>query len=234
MPRSEISGPRTLPVLAVLLALSTAVADTDFPANAAGPSRIDIQRKVYGLFEDGQYERALIIYRKELAPTGDKFAQYMVGYMHLAGKGVDKDMPAAAAWFRLAAERREERFMRATENLYAELPLTQRLRADELFLELRRELGDANLLMSFLDEDIAALRARLRSPSLAQSAVDNTGNGSVSELAVVRLESRIMARLNYVEGALRADPLASDEDMERFRELQRRGERLVRESRRSR
>ena len=103
-----------------------------------------------------------------------------------------------------------------------------------MFEALRDELGDANLLMGFLEEDIAALRGRLRGPSLAQSAIDDSGSSSVSELAMIRLESRIMARLNYVEGALRADPLASDEEMERLRELQRRGERLVRESRRSR
>ena len=38
----------------------------------------------------------MFIYREELAPLGDKYAQYMIGYMHEHGKGVDKD-PAVAS-----------------------------------------------------------------------------------------------------------------------------------------
>ncbi len=54
-----------------------------------------MQRKVDQLFERGDYERAYFIYRNELAPAGDKYAQYMVGFMHLTGMGIDEDPVAA-------------------------------------------------------------------------------------------------------------------------------------------
>ncbi len=239
-PKAVFDGPCSLPVLLAVLAFSSAFADGEFPGQGAGRSLFEIQRKVDSLFEDGQYERALIIYRNELAPVGDKYAQYMVGYMYLAGKGVEADAATAAAWFRLAAERREQRFVSATEKLYAELPLTQREVANEQFLELRNELGDVALLMRYVDEDIATLRSQLQEPALAQGVVtvaDNaasTDSAVSGELALIRLESRIMARLNYAAAALRTDRFATEAEVEQLRELQRRGESIVRDSRRSR
>ena len=57
-----------------------------------------------------EYERAFMIYEKELAPLGDKYAQYMVGYMYLNAQSVLQDKISALAWFRIAAERGERCF----------------------------------------------------------------------------------------------------------------------------
>ena len=75
--------------LVLLVALSAtslhAIASDDFPGRAPDRRTLKTQEIVDVLFEKGEYERALFIYHKELAPLGDKYAQYMVGYMHLAG-----------------------------------------------------------------------------------------------------------------------------------------------------
>lgn len=49
---------------------------------------VRIQAKAESLYLQGHWERAQFIYEHELAPIGDKYAQYMVGYMYLNGQGV--------------------------------------------------------------------------------------------------------------------------------------------------
>ena len=70
-----------------------------------------VQAKVEKLFDAGEFERAFFIYRNELSPLGDKYAQYMVGFMYQTGLGVDDDIVAAAAWYQLAAERDTREFV---------------------------------------------------------------------------------------------------------------------------
>lgn len=226
-----------IPLLTALLALAVPafVADAvePFPGHELDRRTIEIQQKVDSLFEDGEYERAMIIYRNELAPLGDKYAQYMVGYMHLAGKGIEQDVSAAAAWFRLAAERRDEMFARASEQLHARLSDEDRTQANQLFVGLRRELGDAALILELVEEDIALLRRSRQDSTLVQRAVDRSAAGS-SIQSFNGLESRIRARLDYVGTALRTDPFAIDAEVERLRELRRRAEDLIRGLRRSR
>jgi len=51
----------------------------------------------------GNYEEALRIWTP-LADQGNKFAQFSLGSLYFEGAGVDKDLPASASWFRLAAQ----------------------------------------------------------------------------------------------------------------------------------
>lgn len=44
-----------------------------------------LQEKAEDLFDRGEYERAHFIYRRDLAPIGDKYAQYMLGWMYAEG-----------------------------------------------------------------------------------------------------------------------------------------------------
>ena len=73
-------------VTAMLLTSNAVVLGDDFPGNKPNKRVIKSQEKVDALFEKGDYERAAFIYREELAPLGDKYAQYMIGYMYLTGK----------------------------------------------------------------------------------------------------------------------------------------------------
>ena len=73
------------------------------------------------LYSAGEYERALFIDERELPPRGDKYAQYMVGYMHLNAHGLPQDKVRALAWYRLAAERGNEVLVRARDELVVTL-----------------------------------------------------------------------------------------------------------------
>ena len=61
---------------------------------------VQLQDRVDELYERGKYDRAYLIYRDELALAGDKYAQYMVGFMYLTGKGVEPGARPRAAEIR--------------------------------------------------------------------------------------------------------------------------------------
>ena len=46
-----------------------------FPGYEPDRKALDTQQKVDQLFDRGAFERAIVIYRDELAPLGDKYAQ---------------------------------------------------------------------------------------------------------------------------------------------------------------
>ncbi len=85
--------------LIALLAASAALSQTypSFPGGETDQATLRTQERVEELYVSGAYDRAYFIYRNELAPRGDKFAQYMVGYMHLTGAGVPEDPAVALA-----------------------------------------------------------------------------------------------------------------------------------------
>ena len=120
---------------------SAAQSGESFPRQAPDQNLIKTQQKVDELFEKGDYERAMFIYREELAPGGDKFAQYMVGYMHYSGRGVAEDQVEASAWYRLAAERGEESYIRVRDVLLSLFNEEQRARSDAIYAELRGEMA---------------------------------------------------------------------------------------------
>ena len=92
-----------------------------FPGADADRETVHAQELVEQLYDSKQYKRALTIYETELAPIGDKYAQYMVGYMHLAGQGVEADRAIALAWYRIAAERNESAIVQARDKLFESL-----------------------------------------------------------------------------------------------------------------
>ena len=51
---------------------------TPFPGVSQDERTLRMQERVEELYAAGDFERALLIYRKDLAPLGDKYAQYMV------------------------------------------------------------------------------------------------------------------------------------------------------------
>jgi hypothetical protein len=212
-------GKRRLRITALTVALACCAsassqphgetAQDRFPGEAADSRTLDTRRQVEELYAGGAYQRALLIYQKELAPIGDKYAQYMVGYMHLAGQGVPKDSATALAWYRLAAERGEAPLVKARDALRRKLEPDELARANDRFLELWQQYGDRKLLLELIADDLAILRERNGS-SLADSVpgasnvagyFGSEGGESFHE----RVRERLDRRMRYLESTNRLD-----------------------------
>jgi len=204
---------------AYLLAGTMAIAAESFPGPVPDRQTIKTQEKADSLFERGKYKRALFIYRQELAPLGDKFAQYMIGYMHLADKGVDSDPATAAAWYRLAAEREQDAFVREHDKLSSLLSVEQRARANEIYVTLRGELGDAALIVRLVEDDLEVLRNRSKDDPFSQDAASRSNfdhQSSINEQAA----RRIRARMNYLAEKLVSDDSIVETERHHYAELQ--------------
>ena len=148
-------------VLAFLFATSawsqSATSYPDMPIDARTMRVLEQAEEVY---ERADYKRAFFIYRKELAPMGDKYGQYMVGFMYRAGQGVEEDQVAASAWYRLAAERGTPEFVGARDEVMQSLDEGQRSESDSQFVELRKRYGDLILLTRAIREDHQLLQSK--------------------------------------------------------------------------
>ena len=143
----------------VLLASSVqAQQSSSLPAGVADSRTLKVQRKVDDLFERGEYDRAYFIYRNELVPLGDKYAQYMVGFMHLTGKGVEEDPVAASAWYRLAAERGTPEFVAVRDFLLTGLTPEEREESDKQFVQLRHQYSDLVVLLASIKRGVREMR----------------------------------------------------------------------------
>jgi TPR repeat protein len=210
---------RLLGVITLLLLGAVVYAADSFPGQLPDNARIKTQQKADKLFEKGDYERAMFIYRKELAPVGDKFAQYMVGYMHYSGRGVAEDPVTASAWYRLAGERDEESYVRVRDVLLSLLNDEQRSRSNSIYSELREEMGDIVLIARLINDDLAVLMTRRGSEPFLQEQFERLNFGqkeTINKEAVVRLEQRI----DYLVGLVAADESASDLEREKVRALE--------------
>ena len=119
-----------------------------------------IQERVEEIYTAGNFRRALSIYERDLAPLGDKYAQYMVGYMHLAGEGVSEDKVEALSWFRLAAERGEPLLVEVRDAMITDLSVEQIRSSDARYLELWKSIGDRKLILGLIQRDIDTLKSQ--------------------------------------------------------------------------
>ena len=74
-------------LLALCLVVQADIAGAESIHTKSNARMLALQTRVDHLYESGDFERSFLIYRDELAAAGDKYAQYMVGYMTLAGQG---------------------------------------------------------------------------------------------------------------------------------------------------
>ncbi len=212
--------------LVLLVALSAAslhaIAGDDFPGPAPDRGTLKTQEKVDFLFEKGEYERAMFIYHKELAPLGDKYAQYMIGFMYLAGKGVQRDVATASAWFRMAAQREQPMFMRARDETWHMLDNEQQVQSNKIYIDLRVECGDATLLASLVESDLQILRSRANPDSLSINLVDRGGTSHQGESDQYDyVVERIEHRMSYLTQFLLSDGLILAAERDRFDQLER-------------
>jgi hypothetical protein len=216
-----IARPTVTLKLVLLLALSAtslhAIASDDFPGRAPDRRTLKTQEKVDVLFEKGEYDRAMFIYHKELAPLGDKYAQYMIGFMYLAGKGVQRDVATASAWFRMAAQREQPMFMRARDDTWHTLDYEQQAQSDKIYIDLRVECGDATLLASLVESDLQILRGLANPDSLSTNLVDRGGTSRQGESdRYDYVVERIEHRMNYLTQFLASDGLILAAERDRF------------------
>jgi len=119
-----------------------------------------VQDKVERIFDAGDYERAFFIYRNELAPLGDKYAQYMVGFMYHTGLGVEEDGVSAAAWYQLAAERDTREFVVVRDRLMHVMDQDDAELSRVLYQELRLRYCDLAVLLSSIKRNVKELQGR--------------------------------------------------------------------------
>ena len=141
-----------------------------------------VQDKVDKLFNAGDFKRAFFIYKNELAPLGDKYAQYMVGYMYQTGLGVEQDRIAASAWYRLAAERGTAEFIAVRDQALHKLDDTEIRNSTARYKELRVNYCDLAVLLTSIKRDHKELEgrtgSRIQSSSSAMTIVD-AGRGTI-------------------------------------------------------
>ena len=129
-----------------------------------------VQDKVERIFDAGEFERAFFIYRNELAPIGDKYAQYMVGFMYHTGLGVEEDSVSAAAWYQLSAERGTREFVVVRDRLLHVMDQDDADLSRVMYRELRLQYCDLAVLFSSIKRNMKELQERTGSRVGGQSS----------------------------------------------------------------
>jgi hypothetical protein len=176
---------------------------------------LGLQTKADELYHDGHWERAYFIYVNDLAAIGDKYSQYMAGYMCLHGKGVERDKVKASAWYRLAAERGSRQFVRVRDELLGSMSEEQKVASDAEFLSLRKRYSDLALILRELERERRAASERPTGSRLSGDSSSilivkpfsgTTTRGDLKR----RQEARIQGWLNHIGKLLDIEPPAAD------------------------
>ncbi len=219
---------KSLLAVAFSLQLSVALGQTSagFPGISLESRTIRNQAKVEELFERHEYVRAHFIYRNELALIGDKYAQYMVGFMYLTGKGVQEDAVMASAWYRLAAERQAPEFVVARNRLMTAFDAVDAGRSDEAYLGLRLQYSDLVLLLGLVRKDLAKLNETMTGSCLSVRsrpvAIINPRLGHVvsGDHYFRQIRKRLQLRLDFITDRLDVDKVDTDLDADELSALQ--------------
>ena len=205
-----------------------AVPAEKFPGSKPDHRILKTQEKVDELFEKGDYERAYFIYRQELVPLGDKYAQYMVGYMNIVGKGVPRDYIAGSAWYRLAAERGDASFSRARDEVWERFNDEQRIQSDKKYAEIRLEFSDAMIIANYIEQDLELISRRLQRPRSSSGLVDGQNLSEANRAQLVKdAEQRIRARLAYLSDTIASGQPMATAEIERIRDVEKRAQIVI-------
>ena len=185
-----------------------------FPGRETEQATLRTQERVEELYLSGAYERAYFIYRNELAPRGDKYSQYMIGYMHFTGASVPEDPAVALAWYRLAAERGDPAIELARDQLQKTLSPEQLATADRRLIELRTELSDRVLLLELVRQDLDILRNSAGGGGSASSAnmtmIDRRYGVTSDTNYYQMIRKRLNTRLTYLKAQVEVIDVESD------------------------
>lgn len=219
----------TLVVSALLLATLPAAGQkaSELSADLPDSRVLRIQQKVEALFVADEFERALFIYINELAPIGDKYAQYMVGFMNETGLGTPKDPVGASAWYRLSAERGTPEFVQIRDKMMGALDEAERAESDAMYANLRRTYGDLAVLLTSIKRDKEQISAvtgtRLGGSSGAPVTIidPHTGSTRVRTDYHRDVEKRMHERIAMLVELGGFDELGDDPTRVNVRELER-------------
>ena len=206
--------------VAPLSAIQAQESDLDTPL-------LRLQAKAEDLYRKGHWERAHFIYVNELAANGDKYSQYMAGYMYMYGKGVKRDKIRASAWYRLAAERDAPEFVELRDQTLESMSEEEKLASDAIFLELRRRYSDLKLILNGIAEIRDAThdtptgsRLERAGGSSSITVVDpHTGAVITRSEYVRRLEKLMQERLDYIAEKIGGESLQADMSDQEFNDL---------------
>lgn len=192
-----------LPLILISLGLvSASLADDPSMSGTIIDARtLSIQEKVEGLFAAGKYQRAHFIYLHELAPIGDKYAQYMLGFMYEHGVGVDKDAVEASAWYRIAAERGKQEFVEIRDSSLDWLSDEERAQSDARYLELKLEYADAAVMYRLVSTNYDRLMevpTGTRIPGGGRSLTTLNSDLAGGETGLLTAERRLNTGLAYL------------------------------------
>ncbi len=197
----------------------------EYPTGPVDSKTMRSQSKAETLYERGDYKRALFIYEKELSKAGDKYAQYMTGYMYLMGHGTASDPVLASAWYRLAAERESPEFVAVRDQLLRTLNEQQRARSDELYVGLRKQFSDIVIVMDLLMGDLKRIESRktgsrIRGSGSSIMIVDpQTGIPISAAHYENRLKTIAKTRLDFVTSQLGIEELEAELSREQIENL---------------
>lgn len=204
------------------------VAADDFPGDKPDRRVLKTQEKVDELFEKGDYERAYFIYREELVPLGDKYAQYMVGYMNIVGKGVPRDYIAGSAWYRLAAERGDENFSRARDEVWEQFKNEQRIQSDKKYAEIRLDYSDAMIITNYVEKDLALIGRRLQRSTMSNDLVSSQNQFDAERAQVVEdAQLRIQGRLTFLSDSIASGQPMGTAEIKRIRDVEQRAQSAI-------
>ena len=193
----------------------------DFPDSRT----MAVQDKVERLFDAAQFERAFFIYRNELSPIGDKYAQYMVGFMYHEGMGVEEDPVSAAAWYQLAAERGTREFVVVRDRLLHVMDEDDAVEARVLYQELRLRYCDMAVLLASIKRNVRELRNRTGSRVGGQTSpltvIDNRSSGFNSSTDFYSgVREQLEARVRLLKEIGDFQDLETDADRINIRDLE--------------
>lgn len=202
--------------LLLLFAASAFAQWSEFPTGDLDSRTMRTQSKAESLYTKGEYKRAQIIYVNELAAIGDKYAQYMTGYMYLMGQGVSEDPVRASAWYRIAAERKAPEFLAVRDDLIQTFDAEQLARSDAIYLDLRKQFCDIVIVMKMLEEDLDRLNvettgSRITSRSSLVTMIDpQTGSPISADIYRERIRRTLQSRVDFITEQLDIDRLDAD------------------------
>jgi hypothetical protein len=193
-----------------------------FPGDTVDQRTRSIQERVEAVYSAGDHERALLIYEQELAPIGDKYAQYMVGYMHLHGEGTEQDNSEALAWFRLAAERGEPLLGQIRDELIFRMTSAELTASDLIFLDLWKQMGDQALIIELINRDMRILRAqtgtRIPGATTTGPAFIYRPSGELVGPNFYRdVRARLQMRIEYLDARVEINDIVLAEELEGIR-----------------
>ena len=155
-------------------------------SNSAKPGEVFFSQGVKAV-RSNDFRYAVDRY-KVSASWGYKPAQYNLGVIYFKGEGgTPIDRPLAMAWFALAAERGEKKYVDARELAYAEMSADEFTRANELWRDMKETYADT----------VALDRAKRRWVEMRNAETGSHVGGGTGELAI---GSRNMDNSNVYKG----------------------------------